>query len=123
MSINVTNENAKDCLVNGRWMIEGKMKPELDSDEQKSFTLMFTFKDVSVRQIIQDALSQKKINWVNNNRKKFDAVEDQKVYELNYSGGNAQLTDEQVENSMAAKLAAMTPEEQEKYIREKLLKK
>ena len=119
----ITNENVNEFVISGRWLIEGKMSPDLDRDESKSFSLMFSFDKVPVREVIQVSLNPKKINWVNTNRKSYDKVVDKQVVQLNFKGGNVQLTDEQVENAQVAKLASMETEEEKKAYLAELLKK
>ena len=108
--------------ITGSWIISGSMKASGDSDESKAFRLKVAFKDVPVQDVIMKALEPTKISWVNGQgRKNFDSFTDNQLIEIDFKSPARAPQIDSFE-AEAQKLAAMSPEEQQKHFAELLAK-
>lgn len=108
--------------VNGTWSIAGSMKADGDSTESKKFMLKVKFDNVPLVQVVQKALEPIKIQWVNGQgRKNFGAYRDNQVVEIDFKAP-ARAPQIDPEEAVSAKLATMTPEEQQDYIQKLMAK-
>ena len=118
MVLLILNERSKDMeLINGTRIISGSMKASKDSTESKKFRLEVVFKDVPLESVIQKALEPVKIQWVNGQgRKNFDSLTDNALVKVDFK---APARAPQIDplDAMAARLASMSPEEQQAEIK------
>ena len=85
--------------ITGKYTIAGTFKADADSTEKKSFTLRFNFSNVRVKDIIASSLADKKIAWVNNNRKNYGKVKNNAIIDVEYTapGVAVKSREEQIE--------------------------
>ena len=108
-------ENAQ--TVNGSWVISGSMKATGESAESKTFRLKVKFDSVPLESVILKALEPTKIQWVNGQgRKNFDKFKENELIEINFKSP-ARAPQIDPEEAVAQRLATMTPEEQQDYIK------
>lgn len=110
----ITNGNINEYVVTGEWSISCGLKPELGSTESKKVTLTFMLENTPLLDIIGSSLKDKKINWQNNNRDKFDSIVDGSVIKVSYAGGR-QPVDPEAQTK--AYLASLSPEERKAFIK------
>ena len=109
----VSKSNINNYVVTGEWSISCGLKPELGSKESKKVTLVFMLENTPLLEIIGSSLKDKKINWQNSNRDKFESIKDGSVIKVNYAGGR-QPIDQEAQTK--AYLASLSPEERKAFI-------
>ena len=109
----VNKSNINNYVVTGEWSISCGLKPEQGSSESKKVTLVFMLENTSLLEIIGSSLKDKKINWQNSNRDKFESIKDGSVIKVNYAGGR-QPIDQEAQTK--AYLASLSPEERKAFI-------
>ena len=111
----ITKANVSEYKITGVFEVAGSFKADGDSDESKSFVLEFDCEDgVNLSEFLGDALANKKITWVNNNRKNWNSISDKARIRVPYRGGRAPRVDP--ETAMVNKLAAMSPADAKAYL-------
>ena len=112
---NITKQDIGNFTVTGKFPVKCGLSPDKDSDESKSFILVFDLVNVPVSALVADALKPKRINWQNGNRNKFDGLEDKSTINLTYSG----KAPVDAEAEMTDRLASMSEAEQEAWFAKK----
>ena len=74
MATIITKENITDFVISGEWDIANSMKPYEKATEKVKNTLRFVFDKVPVLDVISSSLKDKKINYQNSHREKFDSI-------------------------------------------------
>jgi hypothetical protein len=102
----INTSDAKQYRVNGTVSIDASFKRDGESTEVKTVTLRVNLDNVSLADIIADALKPKRITWQNNvARKHFDSIDNRSTVDINYSTpGKRELST----NELVAKLATKT---------------
>lgn len=96
----INTSDAKQYRVNGTVSINASFKRDGESAEVKTVTLRVNLDNVSLADIIADALKPKRITWQNNvARKHFDSIDNRSTVDINYStpGKREMSTDEIVD--------------------------
>jgi hypothetical protein len=103
MQINVND--AKAYTVNGHVDIAASFRRDGESSDRKTVTLRFRLDDVSLSDVLADALRTKRISWQNNvGRKDFDRIADRSVVEVDYTApGKREKTPEELAKELASK--------------------
>lgn len=109
----ISKSNINNYVVTGEWSISCGLKPELGSTKSKKVTLTFMLENTPLTDIIGSSLKDKKINWQNNNRDKFDSIVDGSVIKVSYAGGRQPVD---LEAQTKAYLASLSPEEREAFL-------
>lgn len=91
------------------------IRPFKNSDEVKHVTLAIKYDGLTIGDVLAKALRQDVIAWQNGpGRKNFDKLVNGSTVNVNASRPGATTVDP--ETAMVAKLMAMTPDEQQKYL-------
>ena len=103
MQINVND--AKAYTVNGHVDITASFRRDGESSDRKTVTLRFMLDDVSLSDVLADALRTKRIAWQNNvGRKDFDRIADRSVVEVDYTApGRREKSPEELAKELASK--------------------
>lgn len=97
------------------------IKVDKDSDSSKVINLKVKFDGATLQGVFDKALAGAVIQWQNGvGRKQFDTLHDKQVVEIAFTSPAKTTVDP--ETAMVNKLANMTPEEQQAYIAELMLK-
>ena len=112
MATIITKENITDFVISGEWDIANSMKPYEKATEKVKNTLRFVFDKVPVLDVISSSLKDKKINYQNSHREKFDSIPEG-IVKVDYKGGKAPAD---TEADYESQLASLSPEEAEKKI-------
>lgn len=97
------------------------IKADKDSDSSKVINLKVKFDGATLQGVFDKALAGAVIQWQNGvGRKQFDTLKDKQTVEITFTSPAKTTVDP--ETAMVNKLANMTPEEQQAYIAELMLK-
>lgn len=97
------------------------IKADKDSDSSKVINLKVKFDGATLQGVFDKALAGAVIQWQNGvGRKQFDTLKDKQTVEITFTSPAKTTIDP--ETAMVNKLANMTPEEQQAYIAELMLK-
>lgn len=97
------------------------IKADKDSDSSKVINLKVKFDGATLQGVFDKALAGAVIQWQNGvGRKNFDTLKDKQTVEITFTSPAKTTVDP--ETAMVNKLANMTPEEQQAYIAELMLK-
>ncbi len=97
------------------------IKADKDSDSSKVINLKVKFDGATLQGVFNKALAGAVIQWQNGvGRKQFDTLKDKQTVEITFTSPAKTTVDP--ETAMVNKLANMTPEEQQAYIAELMLK-
>jgi hypothetical protein len=120
MSTSISKDKVKDYVVNGLFTIKGTTSADEDSKKAKegvTFTFAFKCKDVPLSEILQDALSQKKITKQALVRKHPELYKAGETYTYDYMG-RVGRTPVDPKQSTKDYLASLTPELRLQWLKE-----
>lgn len=101
----INTSDAKQYRVNGTVSIDASFKRDGESTESKTVTLRVNLDNVSLADIIADALKPKRITWQNNvARKHFDSIDNRSTIDINYSTpGKRELSTDEIVGKLVNK--------------------